>query len=32
MPDFEIDDKPTFEECLYWRDHLNSQWGDLDQE
>lgn len=32
MPDFEIDDKPTFEEMLYWRDHLNGQWGDLDDE
>jgi len=32
MPDFEIDDKPTFEEMIYWRDHLNGQWGDLDDE
>jgi hypothetical protein len=30
MPDFEIDDKPTFEEMIYWRDHLNGQWGELD--
>jgi hypothetical protein len=32
MPDFEISDKPTYDEMIYWRDHLNSQWGDLDQE
>lgn len=32
MPDFEISDKPTFEEMIYWRDHLNGQWGDLDDE
>jgi hypothetical protein len=32
MPDFEIDDKPTFEEMIYWRDHLNGQWGTLDDE
>jgi hypothetical protein len=27
----DIDDKPTYEEVLYWRDHLCSQWGDLDE-
>src|SRR4030095_10843384 len=32
MPDFEIDEKPTFNDMLYWRDHLQAQWGDLDQE
>lgn len=26
----EIDDKPTYEEVRYWRDHLNSEWGNLD--
>ena len=26
----EIDDKPTFEEVRYWRDHLISEWGELD--
>lgn len=26
----EIDDKPTYEEVCYWRDHLNAEWGDLD--
>src|SRR5262245_52559468 len=26
----DIEDKPTFEEVLYWRDHLCSEWGDLD--
>src|SRR5262245_27367967 len=32
MPDWQIDDKPTFEQMRYWRDHLQAQWGDLDQE
>ena len=27
----EIDDKPTYEEIVYWRDHLISEWGDLDE-
>jgi hypothetical protein len=27
----EIDDKPTYEEVVYWRDHLNAEWGDLDE-
>lgn len=26
----EIDDKPTYEEVRYWRDHLLSEWGNLD--
>jgi len=32
MADFDIDEKPTFNDMIYWRDHLQSQWGDLDQE
>ena len=32
MPDFEIDEKPTFNDMVYWKDHLQAQWGDLDQE
>ena len=27
----EIDDKPTYEEVIYWRDHLVSEWGELDE-
>jgi hypothetical protein len=27
----EIDDMPTFEEVRYWRDHLVSEWGNLDE-
>jgi hypothetical protein len=27
----EIDDKPTYEEVVYWRDHLLSEWGELDE-
>src|SRR5262245_3884691 len=27
----DIDDKPTYEEVCYWRDHLCSKWGDLDE-
>jgi hypothetical protein len=27
----DIDDMPTYEEVLYWRDHLVSEWGDLDE-
>lgn len=26
-----IDDMPTYEEVRYWRDHLCSKWGDLDE-
>jgi len=26
----EIDDRPTYEEVRYWRDHLNAEWGNLD--
>lgn len=26
----EISDKPTYEEVVYWRDHLVSEWGQLD--
>ncbi|HEY1295467.1 MAG TPA: hypothetical protein VGJ60_20505 [Chloroflexota bacterium] len=32
MPDFNIDEMPTFNDMVYWRDHLQAQWGDLDQE
>jgi hypothetical protein len=27
----DIDDMPTFEEVIYWRDHLCSKWGNLDE-
>lgn len=27
----EISDMPTYEEVVYWRDHLISEWGDLDE-
>jgi hypothetical protein len=27
----EISDKPTYEEVRYWRDHLVSEWGELDE-
>jgi len=26
-----ISDMPTFEEVTYWRDHLVSRWGNLDE-
>src|SRR5215831_737045 len=32
MPDFRIDEMPTLNDMKYWRDHLQAEWGDLDQE
>src|SRR5215471_12932690 len=32
MPDFRIDEMPTFNDMRYWADHPQAEWGDLDQE